>query len=137
MLYEWSAYLGLPSGVHSILTPELSQGDSAWMLMNYYLSHSLLIAVPVLMSVFFEMKPRRKAMLHVFLAVNAFAVLVFAINTILESNYMYLAEKPLAASPLLVGPWPWYILGLEVAAVVHLGLMDAIFRVRPFGIMKA
>ena len=32
---------------------------------------------------------------------------------------MYLAKKPLANNPLLIGDWPYYIIGLELATLLH------------------
>ena len=133
VLFEWSAYLGLPGGMESILTPELTQGTSHWMVVDYYFSHSFLLAVPIVMSAFLLMKPRRRALVNIFFVVNCVAAVVFVIDRSLGANYMYLLRKPLVDSPFLIGPWPWYILGLEVAAMIHLLVMDVIFRVRPYG----
>ena len=44
---------------------------------------------------------------------------------------MYLAEKPLAQNPFLMGERPWYIIGLEFAGVLHMFLMDIVFRIIP------
>ena len=33
---------------------------------------------------------------------------------------MYLAEKPLVNNPMVVGEWPWYILGFEILGLVHI-----------------
>jgi hypothetical integral membrane protein (TIGR02206 family) len=134
-LYEWAAYLGLPSGLEAILTPELTQGTSRWMLFDYYCSHSLLIAVPIVMSAFLLRKPRRWAAGYVFLTANALAAVVFWIDVAVGANYMFLLRRPLAKSPFLVGPWPWYIVGLELAAVLHIVVMDVLFRVRPYRVL--
>ena len=32
---------------------------------------------------------------------------------------MYLAEKPIANNPFLIGDWPYYIIGLELATLLH------------------
>jgi hypothetical integral membrane protein (TIGR02206 family) len=135
MLYEWSAYLGLPAGLESILTPELTQGTSRWMLFDYYFSHSFLLVAPIVMSAFLPMKPRRKALGYVLLVVNGLAAVVLVIDRALGANYMFLVKKPLVYSPFFIGPWPWYILGLEAAAVLHLLAMDVLFRVRPYGFL--
>ncbi len=135
-LYEWSVYLGLASGFHSIVTPELTQGDSPWMLFDYYVSHSLLMAIPIILSVFFGRVPRRWAAFRMFLYVNAIAVIVFAVNLATGANYMYLSDRPVANSPLLVGPWPWYLLGLQVVLIVHLIVVDVLFRVFPQRAMR-
>ena len=45
------------------------------------------------------------------------------INWILDANYMYLCVKPIAKNPLLIGDWPWYILGIECVAVIHFSVI--------------
>jgi hypothetical integral membrane protein (TIGR02206 family) len=127
--YEWSAYLGVPSGLNAILTPQLTQGITPWMLLDFYFSHSMMIVVPILMTIFYSSVPRPRAVLYMFAAANLMAMVVFPVNYVFDANYMFLMRKPIADSPFFVGPWPYYILGLEVMALLHLLLMDLFFRV--------
>ena len=32
---------------------------------------------------------------------------------------MNLCIKPIAKNPFLIGEWPWYIIGIELAALLH------------------
>lgn len=50
------------------------------------------------------------------------------INFWLDANYMYLSEKPLAENPFVMGDWPWYILGFELAALLHYYLIDRLLH---------
>ena len=34
-MYEWVLFLAIPSGLHSMLTPEMTQGVSAWFYFDY------------------------------------------------------------------------------------------------------
>ena len=46
-------------------------------------------------------------------------IVVFFFNQILGSNYLFIAHKPETASLIdVLGPWPWYILSLEVIGAV-------------------
>ena len=40
-------------------------------------------------------------------------------NVLLDSNYMYLSEKPIANNPFILGEWPWYILGFQFVGILH------------------
>ena len=47
----------------------------------------------------------------------------------LVANYMYVWEIPKANNPLLIDwPWPWYLAPLHVALLVHLIVINAVFR---------
>jgi len=131
ILYEWSVYLGSPGGLHSILTPELTQGTHPWILFNYYFSHSMLMFVPLALSVYYHFIPRKKGALYIFGLANVLVIITFLSNYLLDSNYMYLAQAPLVDNPFIIGPWPWYIIGLELAGALHIFVMDLVFRVTP------
>jgi hypothetical integral membrane protein (TIGR02206 family) len=54
-----------------------------------------------------------------------------AVNLLTGSNYGFLRSNPALASLLdLLGPWPWYILWLEVLAVLLFTLLYLPFRPR-------
>ena len=129
LAYEWSAYLGLPGGLNAILTPQINQGISSFMWLDFYFVHSMVIVVPILMTKFYSLVPRPRAVLYMFAAGNLIAAVVFSLNYVLDANYMYLMRKPIADSPFFLGPWPYYILGLEVIALLHMFLLDLFFRI--------
>ena len=126
--FEWSALLGVPSGFHSLLTPEFTQGGSGWMYIDYYFSHSLLLVSPFLLIWNCGFKPTPGCVKRIFLALNLVVLIVGPLNFVLGSNYMYLARKPMADNPFLIGDWPWYILALEFIAFAHMWALWVIFR---------
>lgn len=127
-LYEWALLVGFPAAIHSILTPELTRGYSNFLLFEYYFSHASQILAPLVLTLYFGMRPRIGSWMKVFMAVNVLLVIVFVFDWALGANYIYLMEKPAVDNPLLIGPWPWYILGVEVAGFVHIVLFYWIFR---------
>ena len=56
------------------------------------------------------------------LFVNLMGIPVATVNWLIGSNYMYLCTKPGVDSPFLVGDWPWYLLGLEVVALLLMAI---------------
>jgi hypothetical integral membrane protein (TIGR02206 family) len=125
-MYEWVLYLAIPSGLHSMLTPELTMGISIWYLFDYYLVHSALIFVPLYLTVVMGFKTRKDAWKTTFLRLQIAVAFIFPLNFIINSNYMYLKAKPIVENPLLIGDWPYYIFFLEFVVLIHIVLIHAI-----------
>ncbi len=118
-MYEWVLFLAIPSGLHSMLTPELTKGVSDWFYFEYYLVHAGLIFVPLFLTIVMGMKTRVDAWWKTLLRVQIPVVLIMPFNFLIDSNYMFLKAKPLVDNPLLIGEWPTYIIFLELIMVVH------------------
>ena len=122
-MFEWVLLVALPSGLHSILTPELSMGMSSWYVFEYYFVHIFLMVVPLYLTISTGMKLRIPSWWKTFLRVQIAAVIIFPLNFIIDTNYMFLAAKPLVENPLLIGDWPYYIFFLELFVFLHVVLI--------------
>jgi hypothetical integral membrane protein (TIGR02206 family) len=118
-MYEWVLFLAIPTGLHSMLTPELTKGVSDWFYFEYYFVHAGLIFVPLFLTIVMGMKTRVDAWWKTLLRVQIPVVLIMPFNFLIDSNYMFLKAKPLVDNPLLIGEWPTYIIFLELIMVVH------------------
>ena len=49
--------------------------------------------------------------------------MVGLINWLLGANYMFLSAPPSVDNPLVMGEWPWHILGFEIIALTFFALM--------------
>ena len=117
--FELLLFVGMVGGFHSLLTPELTHGSDIVLLIDYFLVHGGLIAVPLFCVFVLGMRPRKMAWLKVFVYLQVLVVSVALIDFLLGANYMYLAIKPNVDNPFLVGDWPYYIIGLELATLLH------------------
>ena len=122
-MFEWVLLVALPSGLHSILTPELSMGMSSWYVFEYYFVHIFLMVVPLYLTISTGMKLRIPSWWKTFLRVQIAAAIIFPLNFIIDTNYMFLAAKPLVKNPLLIGEWPYYIFFLELFVFLHIILI--------------
>ncbi len=125
-MYEWTLYLAIPSGLHSMLTPELTMGLSNWYLFDYYFVHAGLIFVPLYLTYIMGFRTRIDAWKKTFLRVQIAVVLVLPFNFIINSNYMYLKARPIVDNPFLIGEWPIYIIFLELIMLVHILIIHKI-----------
>ena len=65
------------------------------------------------------MRPKIGAWWKVFLRSQILLPVIGLINWILDANYMYLCNKPIANNPFIMGEWPWYILIIELTVLLH------------------
>tara|TARA_B110000438_G_scaffold298379_1_gene346514 strand:+ start:828 stop:1523 length:696 start_codon:yes stop_codon:yes gene_type:complete len=130
--FELLLFVGMIGGLHSLLTPEFTHGTDPVVLIDYFFVHGGLIAVPMYCVFVLGMRPRKMSWVKACLYLQVFVVSVGLINYFLGANYMYLAIKPNVENPFLIGDWPYYIIGLEIAVVLH-----ALLVYLPFYFKKA
>jgi hypothetical integral membrane protein (TIGR02206 family) len=104
-------YWGLTLNPQALLTPELHP-DLAPILeiTSYWSQHILVMWAAVYLTWGLGLHPNWRSYRLTLVASAAWAVVVFAINSALNTNYGYLNRKPGGASLLdLMGDWPWYL----------------------------
>lgn len=107
----------------ALLTPDLSHGFPHLLFLSYWMVHSGLILHIVYVVVVWRMIPRQRGVIYSLLWFNAYALIILIFNYFAGANYLYLLEKPAAASLLnYLGPWPWYIFTAQPLALVILWL---------------
>jgi len=121
--YELLYFWGLAGAANAMVTPELTEGFPHYVFFQYFLSHGGIVAAALFATWGLGMRPTFRSLVRAFVAMNVMAAAIACVNLLLDSNYMYLCEAPVTASPFLFLPWPWYILWLEVLALVFFGLL--------------
>ena len=119
-MYEWTLLLALPSALNALITPELIWGSSKWHIFEYYFMHGSLILVPLYLMFVMNYKLRLLSWWKTFLRAQIVVVIVFSLNLILGTNYMFLLSKPLVNNPLILGDWPFYILFVQLIGLLHI-----------------
>lgn len=116
-VFEVVYFIGLAGAFFALLTPELNFNFPHLRFLHFFMTHSVII----LTCFFFVWVEKYKVTLGSVLKtmgfLNAAAVMIFFINQTAGGNYMFLSRKPVNPTPLdFLGPYPWYILSLEIAA---------------------
>jgi len=127
LVYEFLLFWGA-GALHSFLTPELDDGNSLYNHIEYTISHAGILVAGLFATVRMGLKPRRLSWLKIFGYTQLVLPVMGTVNFLLGSNYMYLAERPLVDNPFLIGPWPWYLLGMEFAVLLHFVLFYKLHR---------
>ncbi|WP_319370239.1 TIGR02206 family membrane protein [uncultured Ilyobacter sp.] len=119
LTYFWSA-----GTVFALLTPEVRINFPHLLNIIFFLTHFYLIFSAVSCIKTFNFKPTFKNLIKAFKYVNFAFIIIFFINLMLGTNYMFVNYKPSFRSPLdYMGPWPYYIVCLEIITFICFALM--------------
>ena len=114
LVYFWSA-----GTIFALLTPEVKINFPHLLNISFFSTHFYLIFSAVYCVKVFNFKPDFKNLLKAFKYVNLAFIIIFFINLALKTNYMFVNYKPTFKSPLdYMGPWPYYIIVLEIITFV-------------------
>lgn len=130
-LYEVLYFWGTGGVLMALLTPDVEQAFPHPLFLLFFLSHGLAFMAVAFATLVLGFRPRARSLLVVLPVTAAYALLMYPVNRLLGSNYLFLIEKPAQPSLLdLFGPWPWYLpglVGLAAAAIVILYAPFAVF----------
>ena len=115
---ELAYFWGLAGSLQAILTPDLREPFPHYWWIQFFLSHCGVVLCAVYLAVTGRVQPAARSVWRVFGWTNVYAGLVGFINWSAGSNFGYLAHKPMQPSLLdHLGPWPYYIGGMELIAL--------------------
>jgi len=116
--FEFVYFAGLAGGGMALLTPDLCAPWPSYPSAYYFLSHGLTVGMALFLVWGARMRLTAWALGRFLLAINCYGVAMGVFNAVFRTNYLYLCRKPEAATVLdYLGPWPWYLVFGEVAAV--------------------
>lgn len=117
--YEMAYFWGLAGTLQATITPDLQYEFPNIRFITFFGSHGGTLVAVALLTLGLGMRPLPKSLVRIILLSNVYLVAAGLADWLLNENYGYLRAKPLHASLLdHLGPWPWYILSLEAAAVI-------------------
>lgn len=130
--YEFMYFMGIAGGSQALLTPPLGQyGFPHFLFWQTYIWHGLIVVGAFYMTLVEGYRPTLRSLGKVIVGTNLLMIIVGLSNPLLGSNYMFLAYKPLEPSALdLLGPYPWYILSMEIAGLILCSLLYLPFAIR-------
>lgn len=119
-VYEFMYFMGIAGAIQALLTPDIGiYGFPHYRFFQTYISHGLIVTAAIYMTIVEGFRPTWKSLGRVFIWMNVYMVIVFVVNMLIGSNYLFIARKPETASLLdLLPPWPYYIAYIEVIGLV-------------------
>ncbi len=119
-LYPWCFFLGIGGAIQGVLTPDLGiYGFPHIRFFQIFLSHGGLVLAAVYLTVVEGFRPTGRDLGRTLIAIQLYALFAGFVNSLLDTNFMYLASKPPTASVLdWFGPWPWYLVAMDGLCVL-------------------
>ena len=130
-LYEIVYFWGLGGAIQALLQPDITYPFPHYRFFQFFVSHGLIVTVSLYGTFSFNFRPRLKSVLRVFGITNIYLVFIVGFYYIFDGNYLFICHKPETASLLdFFGPWPWYVLVLEVVAFISFFIYYLPFAVK-------
>lgn len=124
-LYEFVYFAGLGGAMQAIITPGLRDHDFPhFCYFQTFISHGGIILTALYMTIVEGYRPTPASLLRVFLGIQLALLPIALVNRVTGGNYCYIARKP--DIPTLIdklGPWPWYIIPMQLIGVGMLALL--------------
>jgi hypothetical integral membrane protein (TIGR02206 family) len=119
-IYEYAYFLGGGGAIHALISPDIGMyGFPHFIFLQTMLLHGCLLTTQVYMTVIEGFRPTWRSYIRCFLGANLYIGIVFLINFLTGSNYLFLMQKPEFPNLLEVfGTFPWYIFGIEVVSIL-------------------
>jgi len=111
-------FLGVAGAVQALLTPDAEFGAVHFTCVESAGSHGTVVIAGVWAVIVEGYRPTARDPWLALGLLNLYAAVVFPVNRLLGSNYLYLIEKPAGPTILDFFPgWPWYIVLIEPVAI--------------------
>jgi hypothetical integral membrane protein (TIGR02206 family) len=127
-IFDLAYYWGIAGSGMALLTPYLRAPLHTSQSLQYFTGHALLIVGVLYLLWSGQARPRIRSWWFAWWSLNLYGVVVAVLDSLGEANFMYLRQKPASSSLFdFLGPWPWYIVGADVVALVIFWLMQLPF----------
>ena len=113
--YDFVFFAGMSGALQAVLTPSIIVNFPDFKFIQFFYVH-----IGIILTAFYLLwvkgyRPTFKGIIQTMIVLNMLFPIVFAINILVQGNYMFLRMKPINGSLLdFLGPYPWYILSLEI-----------------------
>lgn len=129
--YDFVFYAGMGGALQAVLTPSILVNFPDFKFIQFFYVH-----IGIILTAFYILwvkgyKPTFKGLIKTMVILNIIFPFIFVLNILIQGNYMFLREKPINGSLLdFIGPYPWYILSMEVVAFTLFLITWLVFRKR-------
>lgn len=128
-VHDFVFYAGIGGALQAIATPVLDLGFPHFRYFHFFYTHVGIVVTALYFTWIKGYRPTFKGIIKTIVALNVLAPIIFAVNILVHGNYMFLRTKPTNGSLLdFLGPYPWYIVSLEIVAFLIFTGLWFVFR---------
>jgi hypothetical integral membrane protein (TIGR02206 family) len=132
LLVELVYFWGLAGTFQALVTPNLFYGFPHPFYFTFFALHGGVVAAGLYLVAGLKIYPRPRAAVRAWLWLQLYGAVALLTNLLTSSNYGFLGEKPARGSLMdFFGPWPWYLLVLELVGLAAFALLNL-----PFVLMR-
>ena len=129
--YSFVFFAGIGGAIQAIATPVLDINFPHFRFFHFFYTHFGIILTALYFTWVKGYRPTFKGVIHTMVTLNILLPFLFVVNFLVKGNYMFLQEKPRGGSLLdFLGPYPWYIISLEIVAFIIFCCLWLVFRKR-------
>lgn len=131
-LFQFMYFAGIASSIQAILTPDLGKYSFPhFQYIVFFLTHGAVIIACLFMLIAYQFRPTWTSLWISVLIVNGYAAVVYFLNKLLGSNYLYIIKKPDNASLLdILGDWPMYLIWMELIMIASFILLYGVYKMK-------
>jgi hypothetical integral membrane protein (TIGR02206 family) len=130
ILVELTYFWGIAGTANGLVTPDISDHWPSYPYIQYFIQHGGIPCAALFLVVGLRITPGKWAVARVYALTVGLLLVDALVNALTNGDYMYLRRPPGVNNLLdLFGPWPWYIAGGAVVALVFFLILDAPFRI--------
>ncbi len=134
VLYFW----GFGGATQAILTPDMGPHTFPhFVFYQFFLGHGLIVLTCIFITFDRNFRITLKSVLRAFIITTIYGAIIIPINAITGGNYLFLRYKPQGGTIMdFLGPWPWYLLSLEVVVIILFLLLYLPYAILPSAARK-
>lgn len=123
LVYFWSF-----GAILAIVTPDIRIAFPDYSNISFFVTHYYIYFAVFYGLKYFHFTITFNSLKKAYIYLNGIMVILFPLNFLLNTNYMFLKKKPISSPMDFLGPWPYYIISLEVVMIILFALMYLPFR---------